>query len=215
MSLRAGQSADLDAVVEALAGAAYTRTEMVERRGEFAVRGGILDVFPPTQDHPLRVEFFGDEVEEVRAFSVADQRSLEVVPDGVWAPPCREVLLTETVRRRAEALKERMPGAVEMLDKLSAGVAVEGMESMAPALVDGMVPLVDLLPAGTLVMVVGPERVRARAHDLLATSEEFLAAAWSNAAAGNATPVDLSEASFHTLAETREHALAAGVPWWA
>ncbi|HZI97876.1 MAG TPA: transcription-repair coupling factor, partial [Actinomycetales bacterium] len=215
VSLRIGLTAGMEDVVEALAAAAYTRVEMVERRGEFAVRGGILDIFPPTRDHPLRVEFFGDTVEEVRAFAVADQRSLEVVDEGVWAPPCREVLLTEAVRQRAEALKEQLPGAVEMLDKLSAGVAVEGMESLAPALVDGMEPLVDLLPEGAHVVVLDPERVRARAHDLMATSEEFLAAAWSNAAAGNATPVDLSEASFHSLADTRSHALATGVGWWS
>ncbi len=111
VSLRAGEEHDLDDVVQALVDAAYTRTDMVERRGEFAVRGGILDVFPPTIDHPLRVEFFGDEVEEVRSFAVADQRSLEVVPEGVWAPPCREVLLTDAVRERALELKEQMPGA--------------------------------------------------------------------------------------------------------
>ncbi len=215
VSLRAGDEADLDDVVRALSDAAYLRTDMVERRGEFAVRGGILDLFPPTIDHPLRVEFFGDEVEEVRSFSVADQRSLEVVPEGVWAPPCREVLLTDAVRRRAQALKERLPGAVELLDKVAAGIAVEGMESLAPALVDGMQPLTDLLPAGTHIVVVDPEKVRARAHDLVATTQEFLAAAWSNAAAGNATPVDLSEASFHTLGQTREGALAAGMPWWS
>ena len=84
--------------------AAYTRVDMVERRGEFAVRGGILDVFPPTEDHPLRVEFWGDEVEEIRWFAVADQRSLEVADHGVWAPPCREILLTDAVRARAAAL---------------------------------------------------------------------------------------------------------------
>ena len=49
---------------------------MVSRRGEFALRGGILDVFPPVDDHPYRIEFFGDEVDQIRAFSVADQRSL-------------------------------------------------------------------------------------------------------------------------------------------
>ncbi|MFZ5871329.1 MAG: transcription-repair coupling factor, partial [Actinomycetota bacterium] len=180
VQLRAGDEADLADVVERLAGAAYTRTDMVERRGEFAVRGGILDVFPPTVDHPLRVEFFGDTVEEVRAFAVADQRSLEVVEAGLWAPPCREVLLTDDVRERAAALRERLPGAAEMLDKLAAGIAVEGMESLAPVLVDGMEPLLDLLPEGSHVVVVDPEKVRARAHDLLATSEEFLAAAWAN-----------------------------------
>ena len=62
----------------ALVAAGYARTELVEKRGDFAVRGGILDVFPPTEEHPLRVEFWGDEVEEIRYFKVADQRSLEI-----------------------------------------------------------------------------------------------------------------------------------------
>ncbi len=64
--LRAGDEVDLDDVVERLAAAAYTRVDLVERRGEFAVRGGIVDVFPPTEEHPLRVEFWGDTVEEIR-----------------------------------------------------------------------------------------------------------------------------------------------------
>ncbi|MGC5413250.1 hypothetical protein ACPXCX_57750, partial [Streptomyces sp. DT225] len=80
-----GQSADLGATVEALAAAAYARVELVEKRGEFAVRGGILDVFPPTEEHPLRVEFWGDDVEEIRYFKIADQRSLAVAEHGLWA----------------------------------------------------------------------------------------------------------------------------------
>ena len=67
----------------------YARSDLVEKRGDIAVRGGILDVFPPTEEHPLRVDFFGDEVEEVRYFKVADQRSLEVAagrPVGAALP---------------------------------------------------------------------------------------------------------------------------------
>lgn len=61
---------------------------MVSRRGEFAVRGGLIDVFPPTEDYPVRIEFFGDEVEQMRWFSVADQRSLEdTTEDGSGHPP--------------------------------------------------------------------------------------------------------------------------------
>ncbi|SDQ68504.1 transcription-repair coupling factor [Quadrisphaera sp. DSM 44207] len=217
VALRAGDRVDLEDVVDRLAAAAYTRTDMVERRGDFAVRGGILDVFTPTSDHPLRIELFGDEVEEVRAFAVADQRSLHVVPEGLWAPPCRELLLTDAVRERAAGLKASLPGAAEMLDKLAAGIAVEGMESLAPALVDGMEPLLDVLPEGTHVVLLDPERVRSRAHDLVATSEEFLAAAWSSAAVGGQVPVDLGldRASYATLAATRAHALATGTPWWS
>ncbi|HEY5834184.1 MAG TPA: transcription-repair coupling factor, partial [Streptomyces sp.] len=176
--LRSGQSADLGSVVDGLAAAAYARVELVEKRGEFAVRGGILDVFPPTEEHPLRVEFWGDDVEEIRAFAVADQRTLEAV-ERLWAPPCRELLLTDEVCARAAALGREHPQLVELTDKLAAGIAVEGMESLAPALVDDMELLVDLLPVDTHVVVLDPERARARAHDLVATSEEFLAASWA------------------------------------
>src|SRR5690606_17881422 len=209
-----GSEAPLDDVVERLAGAAYSRVDMVEKRGEFAVRGGIVDVFPPTEEHPLRVEFWGDEVEEIRAFSVADQRTLEAV-DRVWAPPCRELLLTDEVRRRAAALAEQHPALVEICERIAQGQAVEGMESLTPALVDEMELLVDLLPDDTTVVVLDPERARSRAHDLVATSEEFLAASWAAAATGGEAPVDLGAASYRDLDEVRDHALSRGQAWWS
>ena len=196
-----------------LAEAAYTRVDMVERRGEFAVRGGIVDVFPPTEEHPLRVEFWGDEVEEIRAFSVADQRTLETV-QRLWAPPCRELLLTEEVRRRAAALGQAHPQLLELTDKMAAGIAVEGMESLAPVLVEEMELLVDLMPAGTTVLVLDPERARTRAHDLVATSEEFLGASWAAAAGGGTAPIDLGAASYREIADVRLHALGLGHTWW-
>jgi transcription-repair coupling factor (superfamily II helicase) len=218
VALRAGDDVELEKVVERLVAAAYTRTDLVERRGEFAVRGGILDVFPPTEEHPLRVEFWGDTVEEIRWFAAADQRSLEIAQDGLWAPPCRELLLTDDVRGRAAELARRLPGVADMLEKLAEGIAVEGMESLTPALVDGMELVIDVLPAGTHVVVCDPERVRSRAHDLVATSREFLEASWVSAAAGSAVPVDLEAAlgtaSYRSLADVRSHATEIGVPWW-
>ena len=218
VSLRAGDTHPLEAVVEALVAAAYTRVDLVERRGEFAVRGGILDVFPPTEDHPVRVEFWGDTVEEIRWFRVADQRSLEVAEHGLWAPPCRELLLTDDVRARARGLVHELPGDADLLAKLAEGIAVEGMESLTPALVEGMDTLLDVLPGGSMVLAFEPERLRLRAHDLVATSEEFLEASWLNAAAGNAVPIDLrgllARGSYHSLADLRAQALTAGMPWW-
>ncbi|MFC8597446.1 transcription-repair coupling factor [Isoptericola sp. NPDC057191] len=214
VELHIGDTADLTDVSDRLVGAAYSRVDMVERRGEFAVRGGILDVFPPTEDHPLRLEFWGDEVTEIRWFAVADQRSLEIAEQGLWAPPCREILLTDAVRQRAAALVERLPGAIEMLDRLAAGVAVEGMESLAPVLVERMVPVLDLVPDDALLVIDEPERVRRRAHDLVATTEEFLAAAWTGAVAGGAAPIDLSAASFETFTEVRDVAARRGLGWW-
>ena len=217
VALQAGDERPLEQAVEDLAAAAYARTDLVERRGEFAVRGGILDVFPPTEEHPLRLEFWGDTVEEIRWFKVADQRSLEVAEHGLWAPPCRELLLTDTVRERAAALADRLPGAVDLLEKLAHGIAVEGMESLSPALVDGMETLLDVLPQGSLLVTCDPERVRTRAHDLTSTSQEFLEAGWANAASGNVVPIDLQSvlgtASFRTLAELRAQARDLGVRW--
>ncbi|MDF2966619.1 MAG: mfd [Nocardioidaceae bacterium] len=212
--LAAGDEADLDDVVRRLAGAAYSRVDLVERRGEFAVRGGIVDVFPPTEEHPLRVEFWGDTVEEVRSFAVADQRSLDAAPE-LWAPPCRELLLTDDVRRRAAALVDEHPSLAEMLTRLADGHAVEGMESLAPVLVDSMQMLTDLLPPASHVVVFDPERVRARAADLVATSEEFLQASWGAAAVGGEAPVDLGASAYRSLADVRADAIASRLPWWS
>ncbi len=214
VELEVGDEVELDAVVRRLAGAAYARVDLVEKRGEFAVRGGIVDVFPPTEEHPLRVEFWGDEVEEIRSFAVADQRTLEPV-ERLWAPPCRELLLTDDVRERARQLGVAHPQLAELTEKLADGHAVEGMESLSPVLVEEMELLVDLLPDDTHVLVLDPERARSRAHDLVATSEEFLGASWAAAAGGGQAPIDLGAASYRSLAEVRAHTLAQGKPWWS
>ncbi|CAM3161140.1 Transcription-repair-coupling factor [Arthrobacter ulcerisalmonis] len=227
VSLKVGQERPFTDVVRSLADAAYARVDMVTHRGEFAVRGGILDVFPPTEDHPIRVEFFGDEVDQMRWFAVADQRSLSAPgvqhPTELHAPPCREILITPSVMSRAATLKSQLPAAADMLEKIAGGITVEGMESLAPVLVDSMVPFVDQLPAGSIAVVIEPEKVRARAHDLAATNEEFLEAAWATASDGGAAPLDLSSqasaalhsASFRSLAETRSTALEHSVSWWS
>lgn len=223
VSLREGDEVEFDDVIQRLADAAYTRVDLVEKRGEFAVRGGILDVFPPTEEHPLRVEFFGDQVDEIRAFKVADQRSLdpsEVAsgqgsPAALWAPPCRELLLTPEVRERAKRLAAEHPSLAEMLEKLADGIPVEGMEAFSPVLADGMDLLLDYLPSGAHVMLCDPERVRTRALDLTHTSQEFLQASWAAAASGGEAPIDLGAAAYKSIAEVRGHALEAGIPWWS
>ena len=169
VSLAVGDERPFDAVVKALADAAYARVDMVSHRGEFAVRGGILDVFPPTDDHPIRIDFFGDEVDSMRWFAVADQRTLTgehvIHPKELYAPPCRELLITPDVMSRAAKLQSQMPAAADMLEKIAGGIAVEGMESLAPVLVEEMVPLMSQLPAGSISAVISqkssvPSRVR-------------------------------------------------------
>ncbi len=214
VTLHAGDTQDLDELAVRLVDVAYTRVELVDKRGEFAVRGGIVDVFPPTEEHPLRLEFWGDTVEEIRYFRVADQRSLEVAEHGLWAPPCRELLLTPEVRERAKALAQEHPELAEMLDRIADGTAVEGMEALTPVLADDLRLLLHEMPAGTHVVVCSPERVRTRAAELVRTSQEFLAASWSTAAVGGQAPVDLGAAAYRDLADVRDAAGELGLPWW-
>jgi transcription-repair coupling factor (superfamily II helicase) len=212
--LRPGQDADLDDVVSRLVDVGYTRGDLVEKRGDIAVRGGILDVFPPTEEHPVRVEFFGDTVEEIRYFKVADQRSLQLADGGLWAPPCRELLLTPAVRDAAKRLATEHPSLADVLGKLADGDPVEGMEAFAPVLAQRMELLLDHIPPGGLVLACDPERIRARAAELVRTSQEFLDASWVNAAAGGEAPIDLGAAAFRPLGEIRAAAAALGIAWW-
>ena len=209
-----GDQADLEEVVTRLVEIGYARVDLVTNRGEIAVRGGILDVFPPTEEHPLRIEFFGSEVEEIRPFKGADQRSLGTSIETLWAPPCRELLLTPTVRHRAKQLAAEYPGLGEILGKMSDGITVEGMEAFAPLLADRMELLLDSLPPAAIVVACDPERIRTRAADLVRTSQEFLEASWVNAAAGAEVPIDLGGAAFRPITQVRAAAGDLGVRWW-
>ncbi len=212
--VRAGDDVDLAVLVERLVEIGYERVDLIERRGQVAVRGGILDVFPPTEEHPLRVELWGDSVEEVRAFAVGDQRSLHLAREGLWAPPVRELLLTADVRERAARLAESAPHLAELADKIAAGIPVEGMESLAPVLADEMAVPLALVRGPARVVVIEPERVRRRAHDVVRTAQEFLAASWHNATVGNAVPIDLSAASYLALDDLADLARERGDAWW-
>jgi len=212
--LAAGDDADTDDVIGRLVEIGYARVEMVTKRGELAVRGGLLDVFPPTEEHPLRVEFFGDTVEEIRVFKVADQRSAGQAPRGLWAPPCRELLLTPSVRARAKELADRHPGLAEILGRIADGITVEGMEAFSAVLADRMELLLDHVPLGGLVLGCDPERIRTRAAELVSTSQEFLEASWARAASGGDAPVDLGGSAFQPIETIREAAAELGIAWW-
>ena len=227
LTLAVGDEVAFEGVIARLVELAYTRVDMVGRRGEFAVRGGILDVFAPTAEHPVRVEFWGDEVSEMRMFSVADQRSIpEVGIDTLVAVACRELLLTDDVRARAAELARHQPqpehggtGSVgDMLARLAEGIPVDGMEALLPVLrPDDVALLTDQLTDHTPVLVCDPEKVRTRAADLIKTGREFLEASWSVAAIGGDSPIDVEQlggSGFRELDEVQIAARQTGHPWW-
>jgi transcription-repair coupling factor (superfamily II helicase) len=208
--LRVGDSCEPQILAEDLVSMGYERVDLVERRGQVAVRGGIVDVFCPDAEHPIRLEFWGDEVEDIREFAVSDQRSLGSAPDGLSATAVRELLLSDDVRHRAGEIQGAHPQFADMLASIAAGIAVPGMESLAPLLVDGSQNVLDLLGPNGVVLVSQPERVASRSTDMIATASQFAEAAWLDAE----PPIELQDAQLRDVTLLRDQAQSASLAWW-
>ena len=215
---------ELEDIVRALEFRAYSRVDMVAKRGEFAVRGGIIDIFPTTLDYPVRVEFWGDEVTDIRQFSIADQRTIpEIEVGSVEVFPARELPITEDIAKRADALATKHPGnpaLVELLSKVGQRIPAEGMEALLPVLSDAkMVPLTAFMPEGTHVVLIAPEKIRTRIADLESTDAEFMAAGWEAAAMGADGPLatkglDTEASSYRSYESLEASCEKAGLPQW-
>lgn len=206
-----------DLFIRELIRRAYVRVDLVERRGEFAVRGGIIDIFPADSDYPIRLDFFGDDLEELRAFEIGSQRTFGEPIESLNLLPCRELLIDDEVIARAELLRTQYPELIELLNKISQGVYAEGMEALIGALQPQMKQFLDFLPIDFEIMLLEEERIRNRSLDLIKTSEEFLEAAWSNSAErdGTSAPLksELQRGGYLTLNEVAEHAKELGINW--
>jgi transcription-repair coupling factor (superfamily II helicase) len=178
--IKPGERRDRDELLAALVHAGYRREDVVEHRGEVAVRGSIVDVFPSTAERPVRIDLWGDEVDRLTEFSVADQRSTDDLA-CIEIFGCRELLPTEEVRARAERLIALEPWGREQWERLSQGLTFDGMESWLPWLTEGEHVLFDLVGPEALVLLLEPRRMRDRAGDLLAEEADLastLAKTW-------------------------------------
>lgn len=153
--VRRPETLDLEELVEHLNIVGYTRTDVVEMTGEYALRGGILDVFPPETDRPLRIELFGDEVESIRKFDPATQRSSGDVEEVMLLPltetPVSEKLLTAI---HARLSGQRIAGSDEAIHAAleNAGVTVfPGWEFYAPV-AGATQTIFDHLPAACVLV---------------------------------------------------------------
>ena len=173
-----GDQVDPTELVERLVRDGYRREYQVEHRGEVAVRGSIVDVFPSTADAPIRIDLWGDEVDRLGEFSVADQRTT-IDRSEVEIFPCRELLPTDEVRERAAALIASQPWGREQWERLAEGQTFDGMESWLPWLVDdegegaNQQVLFDMLDADAQVLLFEPRRMRDRAADILAEEDDL------------------------------------------
>ena len=170
--LAVGQPIDFDSLIGWLTDAGYSGVGRVETRGEFAIRGGIVDVFEAGSSRPFRVEFWGDDVESIRHFNVSTQRSTEVV-DELLVFAAREFRIDDRLAEWARRLVQEEPWAAHAWDRLAERVNFPGMESWMPWLAE---PRSALTEAVGRVVVFDPVRCSQRAQEL-ANEEEDLAVA--------------------------------------
>jgi transcription-repair coupling factor (superfamily II helicase) len=167
----AGAPLDREATIAALARAGFSRAPVVEDPGTFAVRGAVIDVFPPVYKHPVRIELFGDEVESLRLYDAATQRTLRPLLH-LHLHPVRDTIRTEGADPRSKILAAAdlavYPSSKtrHLLDQIDAGEAFFGMEALAPAFHARMETVFDYLAPDALCVVEDPEAVleAARRH---------------------------------------------------
>ena len=178
-ALSKGDTVDRDELVARLVGMGYEREDMVDSPGQMSVRGGVIDIYPAGARDPVRVELFGDEIESVRAFDPASQRSYEEV-EGLTVLPAREVLLGEGAaeaavprieeagREQAERLRstgkeaeaDRLEGRTgELVEALREGGYVRGVEYLLPFFYPERATALDYVPEDAVVVVDEPLRL--------------------------------------------------------
>ncbi len=187
--LCAEEEADRDETVRRLLACGFTRAQVVEDPGTFAVRGGILDLFPPLYRYPVRVEFFGDLCESIRLFDPGSQRTLRKIEEVVFHP-IRETVVTgkdgaARLRARilelADAASHPSNRTRALLEELESGREFFGIEALTPAFHEALAPISAYLPAGALHVVCDPEAV---AHALAEEDASAEAAYRSRVAEG-------------------------------
>ncbi len=169
--VRRGEELERESLISGLVEAGYRRENLVEHRSEFAVRGGIVDVWPAQGDEPVRLDFFGDELERLTSFDIANQRSVHDLESAVIAP-AREWRLNEAERRLAARFALDEPWGAVVFDRLAEGQHFDGMEGWLPLLASAARTLLDEV-SGAMRIVVEPERVARRLTDLLDEEREL------------------------------------------
>lgn len=179
--LTQGMTAGFDDLITWLSDTGYQAVSRVESRGEFAIRGGIIDIFGAGTAQPVRVEFWGDEVESIRDFAVSSQRSMGAI-ERMVLQGAREFRTDPEIRARAAQLVVKEPWAAHAWDRIAQGVTFPGMESWMPWVAE---PDSMLVKAPDRVYVFDPVRCMNRAAELIGEEEdlaEALAPTWGSGA---------------------------------
>jgi transcription-repair coupling factor (superfamily II helicase) len=164
-----------DGLIAALVATGYESASLVTRVGEFSRRGGIIDFFSPLHENPVRMEFFGDIIESLRAFDPETQRSTGEIREAVVLP-VRELILTEKgleqcARRFNAAAHEKGAKGRDLIDQIKQGILPPGAEFLAPFFYD-MESLFNYLPINSLFALIEPDDLKKELEEQIGKREE-------------------------------------------
>jgi len=191
LDLAAGQRVDPGAVTDFLIRHGFGRSETVMEPGEFAVRGGIVDVFPPGLDMPVRLDFFGDEIEGIRTFDPTSQRSTGKREAVVLKPVSEVPLDGDAIERFRTGYRELVGAAVQddaLYEAVSQGRRHLGMEHWLPLFYRRLETLFDYLAAGIVVLDHQAEEARDARLDLISEYYQTRRSVAGSGLAAAATP---------------------------
>ncbi|EZH64402.1 transcription-repair coupling factor [Bacillaceae bacterium JMAK1] len=175
--LRVGQNLDVEAFLAHLQAMGYVRADLASTPGEFSVRGGIIDIYPLTEEHPLRIDLFDTEIDSMRYFNAEDQRSLESI-EHITIGPAEETILTEVEwQRAAENLTDQMQSSLKKvndeetrdkleqslsfeLDQINERIRFQGLYKYISYMYESPATLLDYLPEETKIFVDEISRVQ-------------------------------------------------------
>ncbi len=179
-----GEEIDRDLFIHKLIEGAYQETVLVEDPGDFAVRGGLIDVYPPLYSEPVRIELFGDTVESIRTFSIQDQRSLKTLSDLTIVPARETVIelseiekISARIRQQGETLEIAGLRIEEVVERLTGMDQFPGIGWLLPLIYPSLDSLFDYLPEQVMPILIDPAAIEKQALEIeQAANKNYLSA---------------------------------------
>jgi transcription-repair coupling factor (superfamily II helicase) len=175
LDLKPGITIERQELIERLLRCGYHQVDLVEEWGDFGVRGGIIDLFPPHLPRPIRLEFLGDDIESLREFDLATQRSLRAI-SHVAIVPLREFIMDlpswDEIERRASAANLDLARLQEIVECLERFIFPPGVERLLPLFCDTLESFFNYLPPDAVLVLDEPEIIDAKLEEFATAADE-------------------------------------------
>ena len=174
VQLEVGKELNLDEIKERLTDIGYERVDMVEGRGQFSVRGGIIDIFPLTTKNPVRVEFWGDEIDSIRYFDVISQRSIDTIQQVSIFPVEEFLVKNSELEKIAKKILKKYPNAIEDVEAIKNGNYLNKVEKYFEFFYEKTASLFDYLSKDTIIFVDEPSRIKSKCQAIEFENKEII-----------------------------------------